>query len=339
LGHFSTLSREFSDEVIMPKNDPHAIQAFSAKSFFRRGLLLGLAAIGMTLIPMSTALAQGTKPPAPEIKTETLTTADGWSIPITYYQSTAGKEAAVVVLLHGEGDNQLVWTQKTKLAERLHAGNYAVITCDLRKHGEAKHGKITDKKLEARDYQAMGSASKFSELEVIQDFLLQEHQAGRLNMAKLGILAVDKMAPVALNWAANDWTKKPYEDAPTLAAMTPRGQTVRAIALLSPVESVPGLSSAKPLMFFRKLNGTPVSFLFIKGAQDGSSRDMKDMQKQVTSTENKSVIFSESFPTKLKGADLFGRIPKADPLVVGFFNKQLQDLKVEWADRRSRLER
>jgi hypothetical protein len=339
LGLLSTKAREFSDEVIMPKNDPHNRQAFSAIPSFHPGLVFGLVAGGMALFLTSAAVAQGTKPPVPVVKPETRITADGWTIPITYYQSTAGKEASVVVLLHGEGDNQLVWTQKTKLAERLHAENFAVITCDLRKHGEAKHGKIEDKKLEAKEYQAMASASKFSELEIIQDYLFDEHQAGRLNMAKLGILAVDKMAPVALNWAANDWTKKPYDDAPTLAASTPRGQTVRAIALLSPAEDVAGLSSAKPLLFFRKLNGTPVSFLFMNGAQDGSSRALKDMQKQVTTPDNQSVIFSESFPTKLKGADLFGRIPKADPLVVGFFKKQLQDLKVDWVDRRSRLDR
>ena len=34
-----------------------------------------------------------------------------------------------------------------------------------------------------------------------------------------------------------------------------------------------------------------------------------------------------------------GRVPKADPLVVGFFKKQLQEITVDWRDRRSRLER
>jgi hypothetical protein len=279
----------------------------------------------------------GTKAPMATVKEDTLKTADGWSIPITYYQSPLGKDAAVVVLLHGEGENQLVWTQKTKLAERLHKENFAVVTCDLRKHGEAKNPRDEDsKKLEPLDFKAMSSASKASELETIQDFLFIEHQAKRLNMAKLGILAVDTMVPVALNWAANDWTKKPYQDAPTLAAMTPRGQTVRAIAMVSPAETAPGITSTLPLRFFRNMNSTQVSLLFMNGAQDGSTRDMKNMQKQVTSPKNESVIFSESFATKLKGADLFGRIPTADPLVVGFFKKQLQDIPVDWKDRQSK---
>jgi hypothetical protein len=325
----------------MPKNAAHTFPRFLRRDWSFRTTLLELFAIGFAVVGTHSAFAQGTaKPPAQVVKQETLTTGDGWSIPITYYQSSQGKEAAVVVLLHGEGDNQLVWKTKTALAERLHAEKFAVVTCDLRKHGEAKNSRVEgNKKLEPIDFKAMVSASKASELETIQEFLFTEHQAGRLNMAKLGILAVDNMVPVALNWAANDWAKKPYEDAPTLAAMTPRGQTVRAIAMLSPSENAPGITSAPPLRYFRGLNGSPVSFLFMNSSGDGSARDMKNMMKQVTTPKNEKNIFSESFPGMLKGADMFGRIPKADPLVTGFFKKQLQDLPVDWRDRRSRLSR
>jgi hypothetical protein len=317
----------------MPKHNPHVPFTRLSDLPALRTVLFGVA-LGLVIFSSSEKVfSQAGK--APVVKTDTLTTADGWSIPITYYQSTLGKEASVVVLLHGEGNNQLVW-KKTELAARLHAENFAVITCDLRKHGEAKNTRNGDKKMEALDYKAMASASNASELETIQEFLFAEHQAGRLNMAKLGILAVDNMVPVALNWAANDWTKKPHQDAPSLAAMTPRGQTVRAIAMLSPAETAPGVTSTLPLKFFRNLNGTPVSFLFMNGDKDGSTRDMKNMQKQVTSPKNETVVFSESFPTNLKGADLLGRMPKADPLVVGFFKKQLQDIKVEWRDRKSK---
>lgn len=326
----------------MLKRNPHILPAQRGIKSSCRMLLCGLLAGGMALFASPVAFAQATsKPKEPVVKKDTLTTADGWMIPITYYQSGLGKDAAVVILLHGEGDNQLVWTQKTGLAERLHLENFAVITCDLRKHGGAEKSKdeAVNKKMEALDYKTMSLANRASELETIQEFLFTEHQASRLNMAKLGILAVDNMVPVALNWAANDWTKKPYEDAPTLATMTPRGQTVRAIAMLSPVENVSGVSSAPPLKHFRVLNGTPVSLLFVNSTGDGSGRDMKNMIKQVSTPKNKAVIFSESFPGNFKGADMFGRVAKADPLVVGFFKKQLQEIDVPWRDRRSRLDR
>ncbi len=275
---------------------------------------------------------------APSIRTETLTTADGWSIPITYYESSEGKDASVVILLHGENENQLVW-EKNGLAKQLQAKNFAVVTCDLRKHGNAKSARTdANKELTALDYKAMASATRASELEVIHDFLFKEHQDQKLNMAKLAIVAPEKMAPVALNWAANDWLKKPYQDAPTAAAMTPRGQTVRAIVLVSPTENVPGLSSAQPLLFFKKMRGATVSFLFVSGSGDGSARDVRTMFKQVYSDKS-APVFKETFPVKFRGTDLVGRVPQADVLILGFLKKQVQDLKIAWRDRRSRLER
>lgn len=295
------------------------------------GLMAVLALGGLT----SPATAQTVKKAVKT--TDTLTTADGWAIPITYYQSTAGKDAAVVILLHGEGQNQLVW-EKNNLATRLQEENFAVITCDLRKHGEAKNPRADgDKSLNANDYKIMGSATNASELETIQAFLFDEHQAQRLNMAKTAIVAADNLAPVALSWAMWDWMKKPYSDAPTLATRTPRGQTVRGIVLLSPSENVPGLSSAPAMKFYRL--GDAVAMLFLNGTEDGSARDVRNMIKQVTTPKNKSMIYSESFATKLKGSDLIGRVAKAEPLTVGLLKKHVQDLKVEWQDRRSRLER
>src|SRR5688500_14482005 len=167
----------------MPKNDPHSAGAYPGFKPSCLKLLWGLLMGGIVMSTASVLFAQaGVKSSAP--KTQKLTTGDGWSIPITYYQSSLGKQAAVILLLHGEGDNQLVWTQKTGLAARLLAENFAVVTCDLRKHGEAQNPRAEgSKKLEALDYKAMASASKASDLETIQEFLFEEHQAGRLNMA------------------------------------------------------------------------------------------------------------------------------------------------------------
>ncbi len=314
-----------------------AIQ-FSHFKKFSKGLLGLAAAFAVLSAGFESAFAQASKKSAPSVRTETLSTADGWNIPITYYESPAGEDAAVVILLHGENENQLVW-QKNGMAARLQAENFAVITCDMRKHGNAKPQRDDpNKELTAIDYKAMASASNISELEVIQGFLFKEHQAKKLNMAKLAIVAAENMVPVVLNWAANDWTKKPYQDAPALAAMTPRGQTVRGLVLLSPKENVPGLSSAKPLLFFRTKFPGAVSFLFINGTKDSSARDVRTMYKQIN-IEKTGTVFKDSYPTALSGTDLLGRVPKSDALTLGFLKKQVQDLKIDWRDRRSRLER
>ena len=72
----------------------------------------------------------------------TLTTADNWQIYITYYQApgkdeSVTKNAAVVVLLHGDKENRLVWEGEKGLAPLLHQEGFAVITVDLRKHGQS----------------------------------------------------------------------------------------------------------------------------------------------------------------------------------------------------------
>ena len=320
----------------------HRTPTFSSLRFKKipNGMLGFSIAFAVLFAGFGTAgYAQAPKKAAPGIRTVTLNTADGWAIPVTYYESAAGPDAAVVILLPGENENQLVW-KKNGLAERLQAENFAVITCDLRKHGNAESAREdANKELTTLDYKVMASTTKASELEVIQDFLFKEHQERKLNMAKLAIVAAEDMVPVALNWAASDWVKKPYQDASTPAAMTPRGQTVRGLVLLSPKENVPGLSSAPPLLFFKKLGGAPVSFLFVNGTSDGSARDVRTMFKQLSSPATSKVIFKESFPVKLSGTDLLGRVGKSDILIVGFLKKQVQSLNIDWRDRRSRLER
>src|SRR5687768_8980028 len=98
----------------MPKTGPHMFPSPKGIKPSCRHLFWGLLAGGIALSMTHVAFAQvASKPPAPVVKTDTLTTGDGWSIPITYYQSGLGKDASVIILLHGEGGDQLVWKQKT----------------------------------------------------------------------------------------------------------------------------------------------------------------------------------------------------------------------------------
>src|SRR5690606_10555327 len=117
------------------------------------------------------------------------------------------------ILLHGKGGDRLVWEQKgagatgKSFAAVLQDQGYAVVSVDLRKHGESK--REDDKELRPDDYRAM-----VGDLEAVKKFLLAEHQEKKLNINKLGIIAADDMAPVAVTFAQIDWQKKPYDDAP-----------------------------------------------------------------------------------------------------------------------------
>lgn len=280
-------------------------------------------------------------------RTDTVKTYDGWTIPLTYFPSNKGKDAGVVILLHDESENQLEWKKNT-LASVLwdNGGGYAIITCDLRKHGKAKLADDNKnpgaKKLVRDDYQNMANAANDGDLEAIQKFLFKEHQEGNLNMAKTAIVAVGMSAPVAINWAWGDWLKKPYDDAPTVAARTPRGQIVKAMVLISPETSVPGLSTAKPLTFFRKLpmNGfKPVSFLFCYSNKGKDARRVNSLMRSVETKGEDKFVFKRAYSTNTQGTDLLKSNKTMSAAINGFLKEYLEELDVPWADRRSRRDR
>ena len=137
---------------------------------------------------------------------------DSWPIHVTYYPSRLKENAAVVVLLHMQGGSRLIWTRKGGLAEGLQKQGFAVIAADLRKHGQSKptsgvkaagKKKGGGSKLTRFDYQLMVT----SDMEAIKKFIFSEHQKKRLNMRKLGVVAAGMSSPVAVAFAANDWSK------------------------------------------------------------------------------------------------------------------------------------
>src|SRR5690606_1715727 len=102
----------------------------------------------------------------------------------------------------------------------------AVVTVDMRKHGESKTSPAgrTETVMRHEDYQHMWQG----DLEAVKQFLMEEHKQRKLNVNKLAIIAAGEMAPIAARFTVFDWSKPPYDDAPIPRERTPRGQDVRA---------------------------------------------------------------------------------------------------------------
>ena len=287
----------------------------------------------LTIVCGSDAWAQ--TPAKPVSQDGTLITKDGQEIKITYFKSNAGQEAPVVILLHGKGGNRLIW--KT-FAENLQKVDFAVITVDLRGHGESSggsggsSGKKSDNELTAKEYIGMVAG----DLEAVKKFIHDEHQNKQLNMNKLGIVAADITTPVAIAFAELDWEKKPFDDAPTLALSTPRGQDVQALALLSPQSNVPGLGTAKSLAIIRNLNR---AVLICVG-----SKNTKEMQaaKKIhdilaPKKEGFEHMYLETYDSKLQGTDLIGKGLKVEQHLFNFLIKHVKEYRSEWRDRKNKL--
>ena len=275
---------------------------------------------------------------------------DGWPIHVTYYQSRLKKNAAVVVLLHGDRGNRRVWTRKGGMAESLQTLGYAVIAVDLRKHGEsvppgANVGTTGGKKRRSKkgagtlrrvDYQLMVA----SDMEAVKKFIYDEHQAERLNMRKLAVVAAGMSAPVAVAFAYNDWNKKPHADSPVLATRTPRGQDVRALVLLSPKSSVSGIQVSTPVRFL-KTRVPPIAFLVCVGNSKSkiplaAARKIYKALKPISDDPKKRTKWINEFPVQLQGTDLLGKQLGVENTVQGFLGRYLNELKDPWRNRKSK---
>lgn len=298
-------------------------------------LLTVLLAAGVGLAGVSAAAAQGNAPKKGAIIDKGLQASDGWPIAITYWESTEGQEAPVVILLHRKGGNRLVWKQG--FAKRLQGMGFAVIAVDLRKHGDSKppgaKGKLLGR-ITARDYRAMGR-----DLEAVKDFIFQEHEKKKLNMRKTAIIAPEESAPIALAYTLYDWSKAPYDDGPTPALSTPRGQDIRALILLSPKETVPGVNGTQPLT---KLRHLPIAFAIAYGKGDvvdrgKAARKMLDVLTAVASARRR--VFKREYKTKARGTDLLGRRLGAEKEFGAFLTDYVKNARFQWRERRSKLDR
>ena len=347
---------------------------------WRLSRVLTLALVGMFLALPATQAQDKKKDKASEDKT--IYAADGWPLKLTYYKSTEGKEAAVVVLLHPKNESRMIWTAPNGFAEMLHKRGLAVIALDLRKHGqskdrdgtteeETKKSTATDKDksskksaggnsgdLKKEDYLGMGA-----DMEAVKKFIFEEHESGNLNMRKTAIVAPGMSAAIAVAFTASDWAKKPYDDASTAAARTPRGQDVQALVLLSPDSAVPGVLAHQVAT---SLKSYPVSSLVVVGKNDPLDKEQakklfqqmggdpaktgaakktdtkkdKAKEKEADGKEEKQRHYFIPLDAKLRGTELLGKKLGLEEATANFLKENLQDLKgpfYEWRERKSRL--
>ena len=328
-----------------------------------------IAVAAALLLSFSAAAQDGKKDKAFEDKL--LLSADGWPLKLTYYKSTDGKEAAVVVLLHMKNESRMVWTAPNGFAEKsLQGKGFAVIALDLRKHGQSKPDATDDefpkssadkdksaKKVSSGDLRPADHQAMVVDLEAVKRFIFEEHQKGHLNMRKTAIIAPTMSAAISVVFAANDWAKTPYDDASTPAARTPRGQDIQALVLMSPETNVAGIQvhqaapalKATPLAtlvlvgktdpekeqakkLFQLLGGDPA-----KTAQPKKTDAKKGKDKDAESSKvDKQRHYYIELNTKLRGTELLGKKLEVEEAIVGFLTNHVQNLKgfaYEWRDR------
>lgn len=196
-----------------------------------------------------------------------LTTEDGLSLAVTYFPGRKGKESIPVILLHGRKGSRKDFAKEKGLASYLQEKlGCAVVVPDLRGHGESTTFKGAKKsempkpeKLQPRHIGAMAT----QDLRAVKDFLWKKNNDEELNIDKLCLVGVEMGATLALDYALLDSVG--YEQNTAQFGPLKLGRFVKAIVMISPEWSVPGLNTRRALTSPEVSSGIAVMILVGKG--------------------------------------------------------------------------
>jgi alpha-beta hydrolase superfamily lysophospholipase len=254
-----------------------------------------------------------------------------------------GKEVVPVVLLHMAKGSGADWKP---LAEALQRAGHAVIVPDLRGHGkstEVKRGgrtaAIDQASMRPGDFAAMVT----QDMERIKKFIIEENNAGQLNLRKLCLVGAEMGAAVAINWAAMDWSWPPL-------ATGPQGQDVNGLVLISPVWQHKGMTivdaSNHPA-----IQGS-ISTAIVVGSKNAASlreaqrlngileRSHEDYSKAPAQVRlERQTLFFKTPATSLQGTKMLGeRSLGVEGLILTFIQSRLVKQDFPWAIRQRPLE-
>jgi alpha-beta hydrolase superfamily lysophospholipase len=189
----------------------------------------------------------------------TLETKDGVSLRATYYGGFNKKETVPVILIHGwEGARG----EYDTLAKGLQQKGHAIIAPDLRGHGQSlvqKHADGTIKELDPEKFRQAELDAMVLDIEACKKFLMEKNNQGELNINALCVVGADFGTILALRWSALDLT------APPLLAFK-QGQDVKALVLLTPMQSFKGLTIRDALSV--PALKSELSMMIVAGKQD-----------------------------------------------------------------------
>jgi pimeloyl-ACP methyl ester carboxylesterase len=212
-----------------------------------RGALAATVVFMAAVWPPLSAKGQSEERRAPEPVDLAVTTKDHVRIRFTYYASTAGQDAVPVVMLHDFNETRAVFAPLARSLQNPRPpadettppiGPRAVVTVDLRGHGESKTAYALDGtalELDANRFRQQDFLDMVRfDLEAVRRFLVEQNDAGQLNLNKMCVVGSGMGANVAVLWAAQDWAMPPL-------AARKQGQDVKALALISPRWNFRGL--------------------------------------------------------------------------------------------------
>jgi hypothetical protein len=239
---------------------------------------------------------------------------DGTPLAASFYPSKLGTSAPVVMLIHEANRSRKDFEEPVTelkgqgLAEHLQNEGYAVFSMDIRGQGQNPRRNLTasDRPLLADDIQA-GYV-----------FLLDRHNRGDFNVAKLGMIALGEGCNLAVAWA--------YQ--PGAAVSTEgRASDLNALVLISPFPEGSGYVFGHVLASL----APRIPLALLAGGKDVASKDAVESVRKMVERARLNKV--ELFPTSLHGYKLMRLEPKIIPAVMRFLETTIKLRPAEWEPR------
>ena len=239
---------------------------------------------------------------------------DGSPLAASFYPSKLGSTAPVVMLVHEANRSRKDFEEAVTelkglgLAEHLQEEGYAVFSMDLRGQGQNPRRVLSasDRPLLAEDLQAA------------YFFLLDRHNRGDFNVAKLGMIAVGEGANLAVAWAYQPGAAVSTEGRPS---------DLNALVLISPYPAGFGyvLGHILPSL------APPIHLALLAGSKDNASKDAVESVRRVVERERLNKV--ELFPSSLHGYKLMRLEPKVTPAIMRFLEPTIKLRPIDWEPR------
>ena len=236
---------------------------------------------------------------------------DGAPLAASYYRSKLGSSAPVVMLIHESGrsrkdfEDPVLELKGQGLAEHLQGLNYAVLSLDLRGQGQNAR----------RALSASERSRLVEDLQSAYFFLVDRHNRGELNLAKLGVIALGDGANLAAAWAFHPG-----------AAVTTEGRPsdLSALALISPMPEGSGYVLRHTLASI----APRIPLLLVAGENDPPPGTPSRPSEPLVERARLNKV--ELYPSSLHGYKLLRLEPKVTSAIFHFLDTTLRGRAVDW---------
>ena len=236
---------------------------------------------------------------------------DGTPLATSFYPSKLGSAAPVVMLVHEMGrsrkdfEDPVLELKGQGLAEHLQELGFAVLTMDLRWQGQNPR----------RALSADERPRLIEDLQAGYFFLVDRHNRGDLNLAKLGVIALGDGANLVAAWAFQPGAAITIEGRPS---------DLNALVLISP----------KPEGFGYVLGhvvaplAPRIPLFLLAGERDNPSKDAVQSVRHMVERARLNKV--EFVPSSLHGYKLLRLEPKVTAALVRFLDTTLKSRPAEW---------